>query len=48
LPRNKKEVQDFLRRINFLRRFIPNYAEIVKGIMDMLKKENEVRWSPAP
>jgi len=45
LPRNKKEVQAFLGRINSLRRFIPNYAEIVKGIMDILNKENKVRWS---
>ena len=30
LPRNKKEIKDFLGKINFLRRFIPNYAEIVK------------------
>lgn len=29
LPRNKKEVQVFLGRINFLRNFIPNCAEIV-------------------
>lgn len=46
IPRNKKEVQVFLGRINFLRRFISNYAEIVKGITEMLKKENEVKWSP--
>ena len=45
LPRNKKEVQAFLGRINFLRRFIPNYAEIVRHITDMLKKNNEVKWS---
>ena len=45
LPRNKKEVQVFLGRINFLRRFIPNYAEIVRHITDMLKKNNEVKWS---
>ena len=48
MPRNKKEVQAFLGRINFLRRFIPNYAEIVKGITNMLKKENEVKWSSIP
>lgn len=47
-PRNKKEVQQFLGRINFLRSFIPNNAEIDKGITDMLKKENEVKWSPSP
>lgn len=29
-----------------MRIFIPNYAGIVKGIIDMLKKENEVKWSP--
>ena len=44
LPRNK-EVQLFLRSINFLRRFIPNYVEIVRHITDMLKKNNEVKWS---
>jgi hypothetical protein len=27
-----------------LRRFIPNFAEIVKLIVDMLKKYNEVKW----
>ena len=45
LPRNKKEVQVFLGQINFLRRFIPNYAEIVRHITDMQKKNNEVKWS---
>lgn len=48
LPRIKKEVQAILGRINFLRRFIPNYAKIVKGITNMLKNENEVEWIPAP
>ena len=36
LPRNRKEIQAFLGKINFLRRFIPNYAEIVKDIIVML------------
>ena len=27
-----------------MRRFIPNFAEIVKLITDMLKKNNEVKW----
>lgn len=35
-------------RINLLRNFIPNYAEIVKGIANMLKKGNEFKWSPVP
>jgi ribonuclease HI len=46
IPRSKKEVQSFLGKINFLRRFVPNFAEEVKLITAMLKKENEVRWTP--
>jgi hypothetical protein len=28
-----------------LRRFIPNFAEIIKMITDMLKKDNKVKWT---
>ena len=45
LPRNKKEIQAFLGKINFLWRFIPNYAEIVRDIINMLKKDHEVKWT---
>jgi len=45
LPRNKKEIQFFFEKIIFLRIFIPNYAEIVKDVTDMLKKNNEVKWT---
>jgi hypothetical protein len=38
-PRNKKEVQCFLGRVNFLR-FIPNFSKIVKYITHMLRKDN--------
>jgi hypothetical protein len=43
IPRSKKEVQSFLGKINFLRRFVPNFAEEVKLIKAMLRKGNEVR-----
>jgi hypothetical protein len=36
-PRNKKEVQSFLGKINILRRFFPNFTEMVKHITNMLK-----------
>jgi hypothetical protein len=36
IPRNVKEIQSFLGRINFLRRFIPNFAKIVILITGML------------
>jgi hypothetical protein len=44
IPRNVKEIQSFLGTINFLRRFIPNFAEIVKLITGMLKKDSRVNW----
>jgi hypothetical protein len=43
-PRNKKEVQYFLGKIGFLRRFVPNFAEMVKNITNMLKKDHEFKW----
>lgn len=44
LPRNKKELQSFLGKINFLRRFVPNFVELVKHITCMLKKDAEIKW----
>jgi hypothetical protein len=48
LPRSKKEVQTFLGKINFLRRFISNFSEVVKHITTMLRKGNEVKWTAEP
>jgi hypothetical protein len=44
--RSKKEVQYFLGKINVLRRFISNFVELVKHITTMLRKGNEVKWTP--
>jgi hypothetical protein len=44
IPKNKKSIQSFIGKINFLRRFIPNFAKIIKHITDMLKKDAEVKW----
>jgi len=45
LPRNKIEIHIFLGRIIFLRRFMPNFVEIVKQITYMLKKNSKVKWT---
>jgi hypothetical protein len=45
IPRNKKAIQSFIGRINFLRRFIPNFSEIIKLITNMLKKDAEIKWT---
>jgi hypothetical protein len=44
-PRYRKEVQSFLGKIHFLRRFISNFVELVKYIIAMLRKGNEVKWT---
>jgi hypothetical protein len=45
IPRNRKEIQSFLGKTNFLRRFIPKFAEIIKLITNVLKNESEVKWN---
>eukprot|EP00253_Pinus_taeda_P026182 PITA_26182 len=44
-PRNIKELQSFLGKINFLRRFIPNLAELIRLLNNMLKKDSKVKWT---
>jgi hypothetical protein len=44
-PRNIKELQAFLGKINFLRRFIPNLAELIRLLNNMLKKDSKVKWT---
>eukprot|EP00253_Pinus_taeda_P035280 PITA_35280 len=47
-PRNKKEIQSFNGKMNFLCRFIPNLAEHLREITSMLKKDSQAdpegRW----
>jgi len=43
IPRSKKDIQSFLGKINFIRRFIPNLVELVKHITSMLNKGSEIK-----
>ena len=45
LPKHKKGLQSFLGRINFLRRFIPNLATMVKPLTSILKKDMVFLWT---
>jgi len=45
IPRSKKEIQSVLGKIKCLRIFISNFVELVKFIIDMLRKGNEVEWT---
>ena len=40
---SKKDIQRFLGKINFLRRFVPNYDEIMRSITYVLKKNAEMK-----
>jgi hypothetical protein len=44
-PTSKKGVQSFFSKINFVRRFVPDYASIVKPINLLLKKEQRFEWT---
>ena len=43
IPRSKKDIQSFLGKINFVRKFIPNFSELVKHITSMLRNEAEIK-----
>jgi len=45
IPKNVKAIQSFFGQINFVRRFIPNFAEIVCPISRMLKKNSDMKWT---
>ena len=44
-PRNVKELQDFLGKINFLRRFISSLAELIRFLNNMLRKDSSIKWT---
>jgi hypothetical protein len=45
-PHNKTLMQYFLEKLNFVRRFVPIFAEIVKPLQDMIKKNTKFKWGP--
>lgn len=44
LPPTRKVLQSFFGKINFVRRFIPNFAKVVKPISKLLKKYIIFQW----
>ena len=47
-PKSVKGIQSFFGQINFLRRFITNFAEISRPISKMLKMGLEIKWDRDP
>ena len=46
LPTNKKEIQSFFGKINFLRHFILDFAQVVKPLNQLMKKDIRFKWDP--
>jgi hypothetical protein len=46
-PSSLRQLQSLQGKANFLRRFIPNYAEITRGFTRLLKKGSEFVWDKA-
>ena len=44
-PHNKKAMQSFLGKINLVRRFIFDFAEILKPLQEMIKKDFNFKWT---
>ena len=44
-PHNKKAIQSFLGKINFVRRFISAFVEIVKPLQEMINKDSKFKWT---
>ena len=44
-PRNVKELQAFLGKVFFLRRFISSLAELIRLPNNMLKKDSSIKWT---
>jgi putative transposase len=43
-PSSKKSMQSFLGQINFVRRFIPNFSEMVRPLQNLIKNDIQYRW----
>jgi hypothetical protein len=44
LPHNKKAMQSFFGEINFVRKFTPDFAETIKPLQKMIRKDVEFKW----
>ena len=44
LPHSKKSMQSFFGKINFVRKFTPDFAETIKPLQKMIRKDVEFKW----
>lgn len=46
VPQNLSEVRSFVGAVSFFRRFIPNFATLMKPLYDLTKKDRGFVWTP--
>ena len=44
LPHNKKDMQSFFGKINFMRKFTSGFSETIKPLQSMICKDVELKW----
>jgi len=44
IPRNPKNIKQFLGLVGYYRRFIPQFSKIAKPLTDLLKKDRPFKW----
>ena len=44
MPHNKKGMQSFMGTIKFVRRFVPDFAQTVKPLQQMVKQNAQFKW----
>jgi hypothetical protein len=45
-PSSKKAMQSFLGKINFVRRFVSSFSEMVRPLQNLIKNDVLYRWGP--
>ena len=45
MPSNKKGMQSFLGKINFVKRFVPTFSELVRPMQNMIKNVATFKWN---
>ena len=45
LPKNLRELQGLLGKLNFASTFVPNYRKIVAPLLKLLSKRSDGRWT---
>jgi hypothetical protein len=45
-PHRKNSMRSFFKKINFVRKFVSGFVEIVKPLQQMIKKYVQFKWTP--